>query len=189
MSKLSPSLLFSHSCPPSHLSSGVCSHLWCRQPSGVYSWIHQRSDQEVFLHRKVHTNLFSLIFCTVYHFTGRIICLCAHDRCISFNSFLLVCARCSLSFITHSAESVCMCVCRDSLLASLLDGVRASGNRDVCVKMAPTQRGQRWGLLSMPVDEEVESLHLKFLAAPPSESRPIDLTRYLWCHEDESYWL
>uniref|UniRef100_A0A3Q3W297 J domain-containing protein n=1 Tax=Mola mola TaxID=94237 RepID=A0A3Q3W297_MOLML len=55
---------------------------------------------------------------------------------------------------------------RDSLLASLLDGVRASGNRDVCVKMAPTQRGQRWGLLSMPVDEEVESLHLKFLAAP-----------------------
>ncbi|MEQ2168562.1 DnaJ subfamily C member 13 [Goodea atripinnis] len=57
---------------------------------------------------------------------------------------------------------------RDSLLASLLDGVRASGNRDVCVKMAPTQRGQRWGLLSMPVDEEVESLHLRFLAAPPS---------------------
>uniref|UniRef100_A0A6Q2Y6F1 J domain-containing protein n=1 Tax=Esox lucius TaxID=8010 RepID=A0A6Q2Y6F1_ESOLU len=56
----------------------------------------------------------------------------------------------------------------DSLMASLLDGVRASGNRDVCVKMAPTQRGQRWGLLSMPVDEEVESLHLKFLAAPPN---------------------
>ncbi|XP_063063073.1 dnaJ homolog subfamily C member 13-like isoform X1 [Engraulis encrasicolus] len=57
---------------------------------------------------------------------------------------------------------------RDSLMASLLDGVRASGNRDVCVKMAPTRRGQRWGLLSMPVDEEVESLHLKFLAAPPN---------------------
>ncbi|KAL4635478.1 hypothetical protein GN956_G14292 [Arapaima gigas] len=57
---------------------------------------------------------------------------------------------------------------RDALMASLLDGVRASGNRDVCVKMAPTQRGQRWGLLSMPVDEEVESLHLKFLAAPPN---------------------
>ena len=31
--------------------------------------------------------------------------------------------------------------CRDSLLASLLDGVRASGNRDVCVKMKPTIRG------------------------------------------------
>lgn len=66
--------------------------------------------------------------------------------------------------------SFVLCLRRDSLLASLLDGVRASGNRDVCVKMAPTQRGQRWGLLSMPVDEEVESLHLKFLAAPPSES-------------------
>ena len=57
---------------------------------------------------------------------------------------------------------------RDSLLASLLDGVRASGNRDVCVKMAPTHKGQRWGLLSMPIDEEVESLHLRFLAAPPN---------------------
>ncbi|KFO32708.1 DnaJ like protein subfamily C member 13, partial [Fukomys damarensis] len=57
---------------------------------------------------------------------------------------------------------------RDSLLASLLDGVRASGNRDVCVKMTPTQKGQRWGLLSMPVDEEVESLHLRFLATPPN---------------------
>lgn len=58
---------------------------------------------------------------------------------------------------------------RDSLLASLLDGVRASGNRDVCVKMTSTHKGQRWGLLSMPVDEEVESLHLRFLAAPPSK--------------------
>ncbi|XP_055486146.1 dnaJ homolog subfamily C member 13-like isoform X2 [Leucoraja erinacea] len=57
---------------------------------------------------------------------------------------------------------------RDSLMASLLDGVRASGNRDVCVKMVPTHRGQRWGLLSMPVDEEVESLHLRFLNAPPN---------------------
>ena len=58
---------------------------------------------------------------------------------------------------------------RDSLLASLLDGVRASGNRDVCVKMTSTHKGQRWGLLSMPVDEEVESLHLRFLATPPSK--------------------
>ncbi|XP_059801619.1 dnaJ homolog subfamily C member 13 isoform X4 [Hypanus sabinus] len=57
---------------------------------------------------------------------------------------------------------------RDSLMASLLDGVRASGNRDVCVKMIPTHKGQRWGLLSMPVDEEVESLHLRFLNAPPN---------------------
>lgn len=69
--------------------------------------------------------------------------------------------------------------CRDSLLASLLDGVRASGNRDVCVKMAPTRRGQRWGLLSMPVDEEVESLHLKFLAAPPSESPLVPLVAFM----------
>lgn len=58
---------------------------------------------------------------------------------------------------------------RDSLLASLLDGVRASGNRDICVKMTPTQRGQRWGLMTVPVDEEVESLHLRFLSTPPSK--------------------
>ena len=90
--------------------------------------------------------------------------------------------KCSFPTLFQSLTSVCshlflrlilflpFILRRDSLLASLLDGVRASGNRDVCVKMAPTRRGQRWGLLSMPVDEEVESLHLKFLAAPPSES-------------------
>ncbi|XP_018321035.1 dnaJ homolog subfamily C member 13 isoform X1 [Agrilus planipennis] len=56
---------------------------------------------------------------------------------------------------------------RDSLLASLLDGVRASGNRDVHVKMVPIERGLRLGPLNMPVDEEAESLHLKFLQNPP----------------------
>ncbi|XP_058231751.1 dnaJ homolog subfamily C member 13-like isoform X4 [Hemibagrus wyckioides] len=73
----------------------------------------------------------------------------------------------TIEFIRGQIRKYCS-TDRDSLMASLLDGVRASGNRDVCVKMAPTQRGQRWGLLSMPVDEEVESLHLKFLAAPPN---------------------
>ncbi|XP_073797395.1 dnaJ homolog subfamily C member 13 isoform X1 [Danio rerio] len=72
----------------------------------------------------------------------------------------------SIEFIRGQIRKYCSTE-RDSLLASLLDGVRASGNRDVCVKMLCTQRGQRWGLLSMPVDEEVESLHLRFLAAPP----------------------
>ncbi|KAG9355930.1 hypothetical protein JZ751_000774 [Albula glossodonta] len=32
------------------------------------------------------------------------------------------------------------------------------------------RQGQRWGLLSMPVEEEVESLHLKFLTTPPNGS-------------------
>src|SRR5690606_33901165 len=44
---------------------------------------------------------------------------------------------------------------RDALLASLLDGVRASGNLDVHVKMSLTIRGNRIGPYSMPVDEEV----------------------------------
>jgi len=46
------------------------------------------------------------------------------------------------------------------LLASLLDGVRASGNRDVHVKMVPTPRGKRIGPLSVPVEEEVENLQM-----------------------------
>ncbi|XP_030761294.1 dnaJ homolog subfamily C member 13-like [Sitophilus oryzae] len=58
---------------------------------------------------------------------------------------------------------------RDSLLASLLDGVRASGNKDVHVTMVPTQRGFRLGPLHIPVEEEAESLHLKFLQNPPSQ--------------------
>ncbi|XP_044264022.1 dnaJ homolog subfamily C member 13 [Tribolium madens] len=56
---------------------------------------------------------------------------------------------------------------RDSLLASLLDGVRASGNRDVHVAMIPTERGLRLGPLHLPVEEEAESLHVKFLQNPP----------------------
>ncbi|KAL1502231.1 hypothetical protein ABEB36_007404 [Hypothenemus hampei] len=50
---------------------------------------------------------------------------------------------------------------RDSLLASLLDGVRASGNKDVYITMHFTPRGLRLGPLHIPVEEEVESLHLK----------------------------
>ncbi|XP_014205201.1 dnaJ homolog subfamily C member 13 isoform X1 [Copidosoma floridanum] len=57
---------------------------------------------------------------------------------------------------------------RDSLLASLLDGVRASGNRDVHIKMHPINRGKRLGSLSLPVEEEVEILHVKFLQQPPN---------------------
>lgn len=56
---------------------------------------------------------------------------------------------------------------RDSLLASLLDGVRASGNKDVHVTMIPTDRGLRLGPFHIPVEEEVESLHLKLLLNPP----------------------
>ncbi|XP_071508513.1 dnaJ homolog subfamily C member 13-like [Diadema antillarum] len=55
---------------------------------------------------------------------------------------------------------------RDNLIAGVLDGVRASGNRDVCVKMTFTDRGQRHQPLYVPVDEEVESYHLRFLAVP-----------------------
>lgn len=56
---------------------------------------------------------------------------------------------------------------RDALLASLLDSVRASGNRDVHVTMIPTERGLRLGPLHLPVEEEAESLHVRFLQNPP----------------------
>jgi DnaJ family protein C protein 13 len=52
---------------------------------------------------------------------------------------------------------------RDSLLCSLLDGVRAAGNNDVCVKMRRTNIGFRLGPLVSPVEEEVESIFLKLL--------------------------
>ncbi|XP_017781227.1 PREDICTED: dnaJ homolog subfamily C member 13 [Nicrophorus vespilloides] len=56
---------------------------------------------------------------------------------------------------------------RDSLLASLLDGVRASGNKDVHITMIPTERGLRFGPLSIPIEEEVETIHIKFFQNPP----------------------
>ena len=56
---------------------------------------------------------------------------------------------------------------RDSLIASFLDGVRGSGNRDVHVRMSMLQREKRVAPLNVPVDQEVESSHLKFLAQPP----------------------
>ncbi|XP_005092836.1 dnaJ homolog subfamily C member 13 isoform X2 [Aplysia californica] len=57
---------------------------------------------------------------------------------------------------------------RDALIASVLDGVRASGNRDVCVKMHKTPRGYRLGPFTVPVDEEVEATHLKSLHTVPA---------------------
>ena len=57
--------------------------------------------------------------------------------------------------------------CRDALLCSILDGVRASGNKDVCVKMAQTNRGHRLGPLNLPVEEEVESQYLKYIVNLP----------------------
>ncbi len=56
---------------------------------------------------------------------------------------------------------------RDSLLATVLDGVRASGNQDVFIKMKPIHCGFRIGPLNQLIDEEIESLHLKSLSALP----------------------
>lgn len=62
-----------------------------------------------------------------------------------------------------------LCTERDALLASLVDGVRASGNQEVHVQMTPTKRGYRQSPYYQPVDEEVEAHHLKFLSQPPAK--------------------
>lgn len=58
---------------------------------------------------------------------------------------------------------------RDALLATLLDGVRASGNGDVLVSGWPGQwgRGRRVGPLGCPPDEDVEASYLRMLHTPP----------------------
>nr|CAB3238835.1 dnaJ homolog subfamily C member 13 [Phallusia mammillata] len=56
---------------------------------------------------------------------------------------------------------------RDALLATIMDGSRSSGNRDICVKMLPTDTGLHFGPLANYVEEEVESLHMKYLTQPP----------------------
>lgn len=125
-----PLFFFSHTSPLSHLPSGICSHLWCRKPSGVYSWIHQRSDQKVFFHRKVHryntsTCLYGPVgvcmfgpsylpfFRTVYH----IYMMSNLPACMypphTLNSFLLLYVHYahSRSFVMYLAECLChVCV-------------------------------------------------------------------------------
>ena len=74
-----------------------------------------------------------------------------------------------IEFIQGDVEKAYFSSNRDALLASLLDGVRASGNRDVHVRMSKINRGMRCGPMSIPVCEDVEIAHLKFLHTQPSE--------------------
>ncbi|XP_065200940.1 dnaJ homolog subfamily C member 13 isoform X2 [Planococcus citri] len=60
---------------------------------------------------------------------------------------------------------------RDSLLATLLDGVRSTGNHNVHVKMNPTPRGKRLIPFNALPEEELELTHLKFLSQPPARKQ------------------
>lgn len=53
---------------------------------------------------------------------------------------------------------------RDSLLATLLDAVRSSGNRDVHVRVQRTPRGKRIVPLAASVDEETEAALLRLIS-------------------------
>lgn len=52
---------------------------------------------------------------------------------------------------------------RDSLLATLLDAVRSSGNMDVHVKSSSSERNKRVVPLNTSVDEETEANLLRFI--------------------------
>lgn len=52
---------------------------------------------------------------------------------------------------------------RDSLLATLLDAVRSSGNMDVHVKSSNSERNKRVVPLNVSVDEETEANLLRFI--------------------------
>jgi DnaJ family protein C protein 13 len=58
---------------------------------------------------------------------------------------------------------------RDAMLASLLDSIRAAGNRNVCVQIHRSLRGERFSPYASPPDEEIESSLLKFLGSPTPE--------------------
>lgn len=51
---------------------------------------------------------------------------------------------------------------RDALIASILDGVRASGNRDVCVKMHKTPRGYRLGLYNVRMHSHFSAIEFLY---------------------------
>ncbi|XP_026320399.1 dnaJ homolog subfamily C member 13 [Hyposmocoma kahamanoa] len=67
---------------------------------------------------------------------------------------------------------------RDALLASLLDGVRSAGQRDVHVRSSPTPRAYRLGPLHREVDEETESNHLRLFQNPVGMSRAEVIERF-----------
>lgn len=82
--------------------------------------------------------------------------------------------RAAVSEVDIQVEYVCGAVRhytsseRDSLLASLLDCARAAGNMAIHVRCCGGLRGRRLGPLACPVDEDVESMHLRFLQQPPT---------------------
>lgn len=107
--------------------------------------------------RFAHTQLLtgkSCQFLTLYAFS--IHCLILQNIKMKISITTLTFAVWLLLLFSHDEIACLFDVCRDALLASLLDGVRASGNRDVHVKMVPTPRGKRIGPLNVPVEEEVE---------------------------------
>ncbi|CAG9133962.1 unnamed protein product [Plutella xylostella] len=67
---------------------------------------------------------------------------------------------------------------RDALLASLMDGVRSAGQRDVHARSTPSQRALRLGPLMQSVDEETESNHLRLFQNPVGMSRVEVIDRF-----------
>lgn len=73
----------------------------------------------------------------------------------------------SIEFASIGVTSCYSTTERDALLASLVEGVRASNNIDVHVKMMPTNLGLRCGPLYVPVEDEIERSHLRAFQTLP----------------------
>ncbi|KAF2354993.1 hypothetical protein FHG87_014250 [Trinorchestia longiramus] len=73
--------------------------------------------------------------------------------------------RLEIEWVTGGTR-VYTCSDRDALLASLMDGARGSGHLGVHVRMSPSDPYKRLGPASCPVNEEVESMCLRFLQQP-----------------------
>nr|XP_024215378.1 dnaJ homolog subfamily C member 13 [Halyomorpha halys] len=71
---------------------------------------------------------------------------------------------------------------RDSILATLLDGVRGAGNKNVHVKMKLTARGKRFGPYYSSPEQEVETMHLKFLKNSAGKKGMIDMIERFNCN-------
>lgn len=67
---------------------------------------------------------------------------------------------------------------RDSLLATLLDAVRGSGNMDVHVQMKATARGKRMGPFYVPMEEEVLLVWKENMFKTVTDHSHTDETKY-----------
>eukprot|EP00040_Diaphanoeca_grandis_P032411 m.196277 g.196277 ORF g.196277 m.196277 type:complete len:2301 (-) comp32615_c0_seq1:478-7380(-) len=113
---------------------------------------------------------------------------CTTEKCIierDPSTYSIVCARdlCSVAVLVRNPDDpqkfsieyklgdtrTYLSTDREAMLASLLDSIRAAGNRDVLIQMHRSLRGERFSPLGSPPDELVESVLLRCIGQPTPE--------------------